>query len=394
MMEWRVEWLVHENFSLKSVINVILMPISAKSIKLSIAGKVFGTWVALASIFVPTIYILSAVTSVRPVSTHQLLIDPGPRHRCYHFSELSVNGTDSLQTNKSISECGQIPGYGGCPTWQYSSFNDGQRHEDLVSGGNGSLINVTLINNAKGVTCNLTEVSFDYLYPGCAIEKLPNRTQYNLLDFDQWIFEYDVTVRKEEENHDVARGAYRKVKSSWNKTKSEPGEAELAESCDGKANKYLSTNFIYQWPDPGCARENSSNCPQLNNTISIVYYSPLHQNFTQGPYQTNEGYGIRLRADSLIKKGVKTHIALDSRALFDQYQQQLCHGGQKPPWLHVSTIRIVSGTRNMSSIVDIQNVQATLKTGQDTSVPLVNPADAPYPIPSSCAKRSDWQEIT
>lgn len=361
------------------------MPINARSIKLCISGKFFGAWIALATILVPTTYLLSVVTAVRPTST-RLLLDPGPRHRCYSFSEIGPNGSDGTYTNRSVSECAQIPGYGGCPTWQYSWFNSGQKHQEFIDGGNGSLINVTLVNNAKGVTCNLTEVSFDYLYPGCAIEKLPNRTQYNLLNFDQWIFEFDVVVRGEKQTADTGRGAYRKNKSSWNKT--QPGWSE-ANGCNGQARKYISTDFIYQWPDPACAGRNTSDCPQLNNTISIIHYSPLHPNFTEGPFETGQGHGVRLRAKESIKNGVKTHIALDFRALFDQYQREMCHGSQMPPWLHVSTIRIVSGNRNTSSVVDIQNIQANLKNVQDTSVPVSNPNARSFSVPSSCPKILD-----
>jgi hypothetical protein len=333
-----------KNFS----VNVVLMPISSLDIKLSVSGKLFGLWVALVTVLVPASYILATVTQIAPTDT-QMLLDPGPRHLCYQFSDVHKD-SNTTRTSKSVSQCSQVPGYAECPTWEYSWFNAGQKHEDLMTGGNGSLINVTLINNAEGVS-ELSEVSLDYLYPGCAIQRWSNSTQYNLLNYDQWILEYDLQIRIQ--NNACIQNKKRSSPRSWNHT-----SANFS-GCSN-AQQFLSTEFVYQWPDPECSNLKNASCTMLNNTMSAIHYYPTDSNNKTGLFEGANMSKIVFQQWPRLNIDVETRVSLDFSSLFRQYTPQICHGIQ-PAWVYLRLIRIVSSNININSTVEIHNIQATLR---------------------------------
>lgn len=312
----------------------------------------------------------------------KLLLDPGPRHRCFHYSDLKSN----VSYISRFPECQPIKNYAGCPAWRYSSYNSKQEHSDLLTGENASLIGVTLVNNARGETGKPSEVSFDYYYPGCSIQKSNNTSQYNLLEFDQWVFEYDVTIH-------TSNAAPPQDKIMQNTTKSEG-------ACQKASRKYLATEFTYQYPDPACSfpREwnikgaNGTNstalnntaittlnitnvpCPTLSSTIRTIHFDSLlfspanssHQNATTArptlPEASTNYSTLDHFAPQPIAEDHEIHISLDFHALFEKYSTQLCgNSSAQAPWLNAHQIRIVSGSLGLDAVVEVGNVSAVLK---------------------------------
>jgi hypothetical protein len=163
---------------------------------------------------------------------------------------------------------------------------------------------VTLITDAQGLgDCGtLYETNLSYAYPGFALRKLPDDGQINLADYEQWVVEYDVTVRTGDPNT--------------------PGCVDN----NGKwQRKYVTTDFIYYWTQ--C--DDSNLCEGFKNVISIIHYNPIETDAAQGPYE--EG-GFRLQVDGppTLTEGVQTHVALDFKNILLTYSSELCHGGVMP----------------------------------------------------------------
>ena len=379
------------------------MPLPAIAIKLCLSGKINAVWVILATVLFPCAYITYMVQQgagpvVSDLASTKLLLDPGPRHRCYQYHDLGLN----ISHVNQAPECQSLLGYGGCPMWRYSSFDAASlNHNDLLVGGNGSLIDVLLFNNARINGTKPIEVSFDYYCPGCSIQQLTNNMQYNLLEFDQWIFEYDVTIRS-------PNGI-----SEWSSMENSISSLSNSE----KRRRYLNTEFIYQYPDPICTSRNddmnnksaaanvrsgpsstrfkrfvnsslpTADCPPLQSTISITHFDSDLANTTSvqlaSPVDSDVTGNLGLRAirnntvlsllsPTVVAHDSKTHITLDFKSIFQKYIQtnqasnstNSTHStDQLPASLNAHMIRIVSGAQGLSSIVVVRNVSAVLVKG-------------------------------
>ena len=339
------------------------MPITPGAIKLFIAGKINAIVIFLAAVvFSGSVSYIPHTPSLTEaaVETTKLLLDPGPRHRCYQYQDL---GTNHSHISKA-PDCQAVQGYGGCPTWRYSSYKAKQGHRDLLIDRNGLLIGVLLINNASEVARNSSEVSLDYYYPGCSIQKLTNETQYNLLDFDTWMFEYDVTIQAAETTPvtDITNGS----------------RLSNATAPETRSRRYLRTEFIYQYPDPACSARNSTiasntsniaafsntTCAPLQSTISITHFdTALPSNITRSPSNntSHNTSALQLLSTQTIKPSSRTHISLDFGSIYRQFSTQLCHGTTSTPWLNAHMFRVVSGAQGVDSVIEVGNVSAVLR---------------------------------
>ena len=364
------------------------MPVPARSVKLCIAGKISAAWMFLATILVTGSFVNYMLNPSLPqeIAATKLLLDPGPRHRCYRYQDLATN----YSYVSKVPECQPIKEYAGCPAWRYSSYNSGQQHGELLAGANGSLIDVRLVNNARGAGGNGTEISFDYYEPGCSITKSSKTTQYNLLDYDQWTFEYDVTIQPDNKTRLWTGGTWQSARrSSRNR------------ALD---RKYLATEFTYQYPDPSCSSSNSttylssnrtdfgnSSCKPLESTLRIIHFDSLltlspsnTSNTTSGngtsflapygiesqPSTTNPTTTVTLSSTHQLPEGAKSHISLDFRDLYERFSSAdaPCSNSSgtnsrsdHPPWLNAYVIRIVSGSVGTDSVIEVGNVSAVLK---------------------------------
>ena len=362
---------------------------SKANFRLSITTKINAILIILATIFLPcsyvTYHLLRATSPVEAATETKLLLDPGPRHKCYHYRDLAYN--DSYISR--APECEAVQGYSGCPTWRYSSYGSNKNHSDLlVNKDNGTLIDVALVNNARYANDEPSEVSLDYYYPGCSIQKLNNLTQFNLLDFDEWIFEYDVIIR-----------ADRSPPSCSNTT------SNITLERRRQPRRYLTTEFIYQYPDPTCLSTNiistttasQTTCQPLESTIRITHFdtAALSSNTShsrshllgESPSKSITHPDSHLSSNHLNNESTpKTHhISLDFRLLYQQHQHlslfpttpsnnlsssfsnttntTTTRKTEEPPWLNAHMIRIVSGALGTNSVVEVGNVSAVLRKG-------------------------------
>ena len=372
---------------------------SKANFRLSITTKINAILIILATIFLPcsyvTYHLLRATSPVKAATDTKLLLDPGPRHKCYNYRDLA-KGYSYIS---KASECEAVQGYSGCPTWRYSSYGSNQNHSDLlVNKDNGALIDVALVNNARHVNDEPSQVSLDYYYPGCSIQKLNNLTQFNLLDFDQWIFEYDVTIRID------------KSPLSYSNTTSNItfGNKEHRR----QPRRYLATKFIYQYPDTAClsTTNNSSTgisafnastashtaCKPLESTIIMTHfdtaalsdnssYSYSNSHLLQSPSKSNtHHHHLSPNPNLLNETSTRTHhISIDFKQLYHQHlshttPSNIYHSSpntsntttetaEEPAWLNAHMIRIVSGALGTDSVVEVGNVSAVLRKGKGTS---------------------------
>ena len=348
------------------------MPVPALAIKHAIAGKISTAWMVLATILVHgslVTYLLRA--SPAPTET-KLLLDPGPRHRCYHYQDLASN----YSYISKVPECQPIKEYAGCPAWRYSSYNSGREHSELLMGTNVSMIDVTLVNNARA-RADPSEVSFDYYYPGCSIQRLSNARQYNLMNFDQWTFDYNVMIRSDNSTWADSKNT---TEETWRRT---------------IGQRYLATDFTYQYPASNCTTPNGTNasnsthtypgtsngpsfsaaCRPLERTIRVIHFDSLLEAI--GPLSNTASLvsephsrpsTTTLLAPSIVQEDTGSRITLDFRALFQQYVLPSCNGSNPLPlWLHAHAISIVSGSQGLDSVMQVGNVSAVLRKGGKTA---------------------------
>ncbi|MCJ1326135.1 hypothetical protein MMC10_002799 [Thelotrema lepadinum] len=345
---------------------------SKVNFRLSITGKTNAIIIILATIFLPCSYVtyyLRATNTVEAAAETKLLLDPGPRHRCYRYEDLGRNYSYSSRA----PECEAVQGYSGCPTWRYSSYKSDQNHTDLLLNRSGSLIDVALVNNAHHVNQEPSEVSLDYYYPGCSIQKLSNRTQFNLLEYDQWVFEYDVTLRMD--NHTALY---------MNATNSTTLHSRYGPR---QTRRYLRTEFVYQHPNPACASVNNpsagrggiatsnttatnTTCPPLESTIAVTHLDTALTNTT---FQSNilgstsKSRVMHLLSSITFNPNTTTHISLDFKSLYQNISTTPCNqsinSSTQPAWLNAHMIRVVSGALGIDSVVEVGNVSAVLRKG-------------------------------
>ncbi|KAJ7119429.1 hypothetical protein C8R44DRAFT_921563 [Mycena epipterygia] len=288
----------------------------------------------------------------------QILFDPGPSFKCLTFTERSPQlGTSFSYTDDS--ECSSISGFtvANAPSFNYNWIKGTLDPSDgPVGGGGGSPITLTLLNDAQGVgQCGtLQEVQVGYDFPGSAIRKMePSDVQYDLSQYDQWIVSYDAFLH----------------------VPSLPDSEALG--CQGFNRKYLETDFIYFWSP-------CSGCTPVKNLISIIHYNPIHTNAALGPFMEDGGFRIQINGPPSLVAGQTTHVALDFKAILQEYSTELCHGGGVPTPLNLYALEIVSSNVNTSSTIDISNVSLILRNNPDPGTTFPLPDFPAGTTPSYC----------
>ncbi|EJD41888.1 hypothetical protein AURDEDRAFT_126820 [Auricularia subglabra TFB-10046 SS5] len=292
--------------------------------------------------------------------TQTVLFDPGPRYHCYSWdggcspTERITSGCGPFLTETRVDfDCQSFGAtYNGqptCPTWKFdpsggswcSSYfraNSGPRYDAYASGGDGSPLTVTLVNNAKLFTsgCLLYEIALSYeYYTSSIIKTLPGNMRTTLDLAPHFFVEYDVLVY------------------------ADPSATLASQSC-AHQRRFLTTDFIYWWPSsPSCTNQDS--CPGKTNLLSINHFNPTGTPDANWNGTSSDG-GCRHMAPGVqnIREGVLTHVSLDFKALIAQFAGDLCHPGGPPAGIVPQAVQIVSSNIASDMTVQIANVNAVL----------------------------------